>query len=639
MKSLVTKQTLKMVAITIFLCILSAGIAHSESAGPAPGNTGAPAPAERELPPEPTCGAMSGTGVAGTTLNCHGSMPAVADPVGKIELFNLPDNYVPGRQYRFFITVTHPMTGVAAPRYGFQTTALVEGTFAPGGQFPNTNGRPTGQATTLFKMGGPGDDRQYISHGPVSFSAQGSGERRGRRWTIDWIAPADNPGDVNFYAVGNVANGNSLETLDRIYTNSPNPLRVTKGQYSFTDVAAAANVAAGAGRGVAVGDYNKDGRADIFVAADGHYLLYRNNEDGTFTEVDEAAGLTAGDAQGRAAAWADYNGDGNLDLYVVNASPDRLYRNNGDGTFTDVSAEAGISSDAVGHAVAFTDLTGDGHPDLYVANEGQDDLYINNGDGTFSKADPAAAGIAESANSWSVAVADYNGDGRPDIFVANDGSAAVYRNDGGGMFTNVAAAAGIAALTADAQSRAVALADYDKDGDQDLFIGNVGQDLLFRNNGDGTFADVTMAVGLVENPVAAAAGAAWGDYDNDGDPDLIVVNEGQDRLYRNTTTVTLSGTGNNPAGTISTTISFTEVATFSGLTETAAGQAVAWVDVDNDQDLDLFVANADGGALYQNPGRSGPASASSARLTRPTSRRPGGYLIAVVVWLMKAGVI
>jgi hypothetical protein len=561
-------------------------------------------------------------------------MPAVADPAGKIELFNLPDNYVPGRQYRFFITVTHPMTGVAAPRYGFQTTALVDGTFAPGGEFSNTNGRPTGQATTLFRMGGPGDDRQYISHGPVSFSAQGSGDRRGRRWTIDWVAPAANPGDVNFYAAGNVANGNSLETLDRIYTNSPNPLFVTRGQYGFTNVAAAANVAAGAGRGVAVGDFNQDDHADIFVAADGQYLLYHNNGDGTFTDVAEAAGLTAGDAQGRAAAWGDYNGDGHLDLYVVNVGPDRLYRNNGDGTFTDDSMAAGISDEAAGHAVAFTDVTGDQQPDLYVANEGQDALYINNGNGTFSKADPAAAGITESAASRSVVVANFVGDDQPDIFVANDGQAALYRNNGGGTFTDVAAAAGI--VTASAQSRAAAAADYDKDGDQDLFIANVGQDLLFRNNGNGTFTDVTMASGLVEDPVAAAAGAAWADYDNDGDPDLIVVNEGPDRLYRTTATVTLSGTGNSPAGTISTTINFTEVATFSGLTETAAGQAAAWVDVDNDQDLDLFVVNADGGALYQNPGRSGPSQSASAR---QTIRQRGGYLISVVVWLLKAGLI
>jgi hypothetical protein len=385
---------------------------------------------------------------------------------------------------------------------------------------------------------------------------------------------------------------------------------VTKGQFSFANVTAAANVAAGAGRGVAIGDFNKDEQADIFVAADGQYLLYRNTGDGVFTEVAEAAGVTAGDAQGRAAAWGDYNGDGNLDLYIVNAGPDRLYRNNGDGTFTDDSMAAGISDEAAGHAVAFGDLNGDQHVDLYIANEGQDALYLNNGNGTFNQADPAMTGITETAASWSVALADFNGDNRLDILVANDGQAALYRNNGDGTFTDVAVAAGIA--TAGAQSHAAAWADFDKDGDQDLFIANVGQDLLYRNNGAGTFTDVTMAARLVD--MAMAAGAAWADYDNDGDADLAVVNEGQDFLYRN-----------NGNGT------FNEVATFSALTETASGRAVAWIDANQDGPVDLLVVNADGAVLYENPGRSGSPQLPAAR---QTSRQRGEYLISAVAWLM-----
>jgi hypothetical protein len=248
--------------------------------------------------------------------------------------------------------------------------------------------------------------------------------------------------------------------------------------------------------------------------------------------------------------------------------------------------------------------------DIFVANEGQDTLYLNNMNGTFSKADPAGAGITETAAGWGVALGDYNGDGKQDIFVANNGQSALYRNNGGGMFTNVATTAGI--VTAMAQSRAAGWADYDKDGDADLFIANVGADLLYKNNGDGTFTDVTMAAGVAD--MAAGTAAAWADYDKDGDADLFVANAGQDFLYRN-----------NGNGT------FNQVATYSGMTDAAAGQGAAWLDANGDGNLDLYVTNAEGGNfLYRNPGKSGAAAAS---VVEQASGMKGEYWSSVVTWL------
>jgi len=573
---------------------LSVKIVNSESAGPVPGRTGAPG--EGSFPTELTC----------NSSECHGKseLPLNPDGRGRIELLNLPDNYIPGRSYRLTFRISHP--DADRRRWGFQVTALTADTFLAAGDFVALASPVPLSQRTQRKEGD--DNRKYIEHFSLSTNQNRMG---GASWTFDWAAPATNAGDVNFYGAGNAANNNSRETEDKIYTLSPNPLAVTKGQFSFTNIAGAANLATQAGGGVAIGDFNKDDLADIFVAADDQYLLYRNNGDGTFEEVAAAAGIAARGAQGQAAAWADFDGNGTLDLYVVNASPDVLFRNNGDGTFTDVSSEAGINHDAIGHSAAWGDFNNDERLDFYVANEGQDILYLNNGDGTFTKADPAASGIEEEAAGWSVALANFNGDNRLDIFVANDGQDFLYQNNGDGTFTSVTTTAGI--QTANAQGRAAAWADFDQDGRLDLFIANVGPDLLFKNNGDGTFRDVTAMAGLVD--AAVGAGAAWGDYDNDGDPDLFVANEGQDFLYRN-----------NGNGT------FNEVATFSGMTDMASGRAAAWVDVNNDGHLDLFVSNAAGADfLYQNPGRSGAPQTSSARQTISYSRE---YLISAVVWLM-----
>jgi hypothetical protein len=603
MKNITTvrRRALKIVVIILFIFGLSIGMVRSYSTGPPVERAGVPA--GHGFPEEETC----------DSADCHDTFRLNPDTRGKITIAGLPDNYVPGRRYSLTLSVTHPDPDRI--RWGFETTAVAMDTFIGAGNFVVTD-----RAHTQMISGGPPGNRSYIEH---NAGGTAPGTRGGNTWRFDWMAPSANVGDVGFFGSGNAADADGSNQGDKIYNSRPNPVALTRGQYTFTNVAAAANVAAGpgvgavadfdnvaagSGGGVAVGDYDKDGRPDLFIARDGQDALYHNNGDGTFTDVAVAAGIVTGDGQGRAAAWGDYDGDGRLDLYVVNGGADRLYHNNGDQTFSDVTGQVGISDNLVGHGVVWADFTGSHRLDLYVANEGQDILYFNNGDGTFTKADPAVAGMTETAAGWSVAVTDYNGDGKPDIFVANDGPDFLYKNNGGGTFTNVATAAGI--QTASAQGRAAVWLDFDKDGKVDVFIANVGQDLLYKNNGNETFTDVTATAGLVDNAVGMAAD--WGDYDGDGYPDLFVANEGQDFLYRN-----------NRNGT------FNQVATVSGMTDMAAGRGAAWVDFNKDGNIDLFVANATGGNfLYKNPGRSGPAPATAAR---QANIRGEEYLISAIV--------
>lgn len=560
MKHRVMTRTMKLAMMAFVLTVVLVGVAHSNSTGPVTGRSGIPAGGG--FPAELTC----------NSAGCHDGRPLNPDTQGRVTLAGVPDNYIPGRRYTVQFSVTHPDS--SRRRWGFQVSVISATTFTQAGTLVVTDA-----ANTSIRIAA---NRQYLGH---TLRGTNLGQIGGRTWTFDWVAPATNVGDVNFYGSGNAANGDGTNLGDFIYNPTPNPVATAKGQFSFVNIGGSANVAP-TRRGIATGDYDKDGDDDLFLAD--AYALYRNNGNGTFTNVSPAAGLTAGDALGQAAAWGDVDGDGDVDLYVVNAGSDRLYRNNGNGTFTDVSADAGISDEAVGHAAAWVDVSGDGQLDLYVVNDGQDALYINQM-GMLSKTAPAMNGTAESANGRGIAVGDYNNDGRPDLFIANEGESALYRNNGAGLFTNVTAMVGIQALNA----RAATWLDYDGDGDQDLFVVTATTDALYRNNGDGSFTDVTVAAGLMD--MAAGIAVAVADYDRDNDADLFVANDGQDFLYRN-----------NGNGT------FNEVAPFSGMTDMAAGGAAAWLDVTGDGLADLFVGRAEGSNfLYRNPGRSGPPPSSS----------------------------
>ena len=355
---------------------------------------------------------------------------------------------------------------------------------------------------------------------------------------------------------------------------------------SFADVGTAAGVAhSGPAYGNAWGDYDGDGYDDLYVAnGNTANKLYRNNGDGTFTDVTTAAGV--GDTGNSiSSVWGDYDDDGDLDLNVGNyGQANKLYRNNGDGTFTDVTSAAGVGDTGISWALSWGDYDKDGRLDLYVANGGQaNKLYRNNRDGTFTDV-ASAAGVGDTGNSYGSSWVDFDNDGNLDYHVANRGQAnKLYRNNGDGTFTNVASAAGVADTGSTFSS---VWGDYDDDGDPDLFLANYAQaNKLYRNNGDGSFTDVTTAAGVGGSTSGKTWTASWVDFDSDGHLDLSVPNDyASNKLYHN-----------NGDGT------FTDVTSAAGVGDTGRAIGSAWGDYDADGAPDLYVANYEqANKLYRN---------------------------------------
>ena len=366
-----------------------------------------------------------------------------------------------------------------------------------------------------------------------------------------------------------------------------NCLYENNGDGTFTDVTETAGVGdTGYGHGCAVGDYNNDGQLDLYVTNYGTNRLYRNNGDGTFTEVAEFAGVTE-PRWSSSCAFADYDRDGNLDLYVVNyivfdinenpwcglkekgiraycepdnfiAQSDTLYRNNGDGTFTDVTKTAGIyNTTGKGLGVVWGDYDNDGAADIYVANDSTENFfYRNSGDGTFEEIGFMVGvalsedGVAE--NGMGTAFGDWNNDGWLDLTVTNyaQQTNTLYHNDADGFFTDATTTTKTAQITYPYLGWATAFIDYDNDGYQDLFVANghlhenlaeLGQEgtygqrnLLFRNNTNGTFTEVSETLGPGMTLEDVSRGATFADYDLDGDIDIVVTNSNTaPRLLRN----------------------------------------------------------------------------------------------------------
>jgi len=339
---------------------------------------------------------------------------------------------------------------------------------------------------------------------------------------------------------------------------------------SFVDVTQAAGLAnAGNGNygmGVAVGDYDNDGNADLYVTSYGKNILYHNNGDGTFTDVTTKAGV-AGGGWSVSAGFFDYDNDGKLDLFVTrymdwdadhnkicggdwhtycppNAFPATtclLYHNRGDGTFEDVTEKSGLAAKkgrALG--VAFADYDGDGFTDIFVANDGmQQYLFHNNGDGTFTECG-LESGVAFTADGKGMSgmgtvFQDYDNDGRPDVLVTvlPREIYGLYHNEGGGNFNYASLEAGLGALTSMSSGWGVGLEDFDNDGWKDLFVAqghvldNV-QDIdaslrykevpLLALNHKGRFERADSGV---TKPMAAR-GVAFGDINNDGYMDAVI---------------------------------------------------------------------------------------------------------------------
>jgi enediyne biosynthesis protein E4 len=351
------------------------------------------------------------------------------------------------------------------------------------------------------------------------------------------------------------------------------------GTGGFTNVTSSSGFTRrGWGSGVCVGDVDNDEAPDVYITAFGPDALWRNNGNGTFLDVTRRAGID--DTRwGTSCAFADYDRDGDLDLYVANyvkfddsipargttancrfmatdvfcgprrltGDADILYRNNGDGTFTDVTKAAGIIDPGYyGFGVVFTDLNDDGWPDIYVANDSVPNLlFRNRKDGTFVE-EGLISGAALSSDGrpqagMGVDAGDYNGDGLPDLIVTNFSHDynTLYENGPAGVFTDRSYATGIAATAGPYLGWGVKLADFDNDGRLDVFVSNghvypevdkhgLGtryhqQKQLFLNEGK-RFRHVTKEVGGGLAIEKSSRGAASGDYDNDGDIDVLVVN-------------------------------------------------------------------------------------------------------------------
>lgn len=362
--------------------------------------------------------------------------------------------------------------------------------------------------------------------------------------------------------------------------------------------------------GQAWGDYDQDGWLDLYLThTHGPNVLYRNNGDGTFSLSPHSERVALPDALSGGATFADYDNDGWPDLYVVNWGANALFHNDSGQGFTDVTETAGVGDTSNGKTASWGDYDADGYLDLYVANwacaprcgrpiEGDTDrLYRNNGDGTFLDVTRLLKGSGVRGAGFVASFVDFDNDGDLDIYLVNDEfinpvGNALWRNDGPGCdgwcFTNISAESGADTRV---MGMGLATADYDGDGDLDFYFSNGGPMTLLQNLGDGTFQDVATAAG-VDFP-AIGWGAVFFDYDNDGWQDLyLAVMEPINRetaanpLFRN------EGNG-----------TFTNLGESSGAADPGRTIGVAYADYDQDGWVDLVIGNYDSGyVLYRNRG-------------------------------------
>jgi len=286
------------------------------------------------------------------------------------------------------------------------------------------------------------------------------------------------------------------------------------------------------------GDYDNDRFVDLFLAEGSNNTskLYKNNRDGSFIKI--IIGPIISEKRGISGSWGDYDNDGDLDIFIaaggnVGNVDNFLYSNNGDGTFTRITTGVIVNDGGASISGSWGDYDNDGDLDLFVANRGLNEnfLYSNNGNAAFTKitAGPIVTDVEPSlGGSWG----DYDNDGDLDLFVANLGSDNfLYSNNGDGTFTKITTGE---VVNDGGASIGSCWGDYDNDGDLDLFVANLGENnFLYSNNGDGTFAKVTTEVVALD--MENSFGSSWADYDNDGDLDLFVSNLGAENnaLYLN----------------------------------------------------------------------------------------------------------
>ncbi len=389
----------------------------------------------------------------------------------------------------------------------------------------------------------------------------------------------DNDGDLDIYLINSGPHNNTPRTVqNHLYRNDGN---------KFTDVTASSGLKGdGYGIGVAVGDIDNDGDVDIYVTNYGPDELYRNNGNGSFSDITREARIRDHE-WGSSAAFFDYNNDGFLDLYVANylkydprvtctdtagrqdycgpkgfrGAADILYRNNRNRTFTDVSSSSGIASvEMKGLGVAPGDFNRDGLIDIFVANDGEPNLlWVNRGNGTFQdqahQLGAAVNAIGRAEANMGIAVGDVGNDGGFDLFVTHlrGESNTLFRFNPEFGFQDDTVVAGLSESSIPYTGFGTGFFDFDQDGDLDLAVANgrisrgplltrtqnywddyAEPNLLYQNDGNGKFTLIQKAADFFSSTIETGRGLAFGDFDNDGDIDLLVTNCGQRaRLYRN----------------------------------------------------------------------------------------------------------
>ena len=400
----------------------------------------------------------------------------------------------------------------------------------------------------------------------------------------------DGDGYLDIYLV----NGAAIPSLQKESPKYWNRLFRNNHDGTFTDVTVKAGVAgSGYGMGVAVGDYDNDGRPDIFLANVTGNQLFHNNGDGTFTDVTDKSGLVGAKMDGKkmwsvGAGWFDYNNDGKLDLFVVNycvwdvnkdpycplksgvraychpklykSLHNTLFRNNGDGTFTDVSQETGIAAQfGKGMSVSFADYDGDGFMDAFVANDTTPAFLFHNLNGKKFEEVGVTAGVAYAPDGTTLSgmgsdFRDVNNDGRPDIWytAVEHQSFPLLINTGQGDFEDLTVKSGLQP-TSEMSGWSNGIFDFDNDGWKDLFVAranvldNISEltpnrpypepNTVFKNIGNGRFQEVSSMAGSEFQQPGAHRGVAFGDLFNDGHIDAVVtVLGGPTKVFRNVTT-------------------------------------------------------------------------------------------------------